>query len=105
MKDPSTHAKLKGRCSTMEFILKVDEKNKITDAPFFTDGCGTTVACGSMMIKLIEKKSLEEVQRITKEDLKGALGGIPPDNEHCATLAVKTLKETIANYKKNKTLH
>ena len=98
MKNPSAFGEAKGKCGMMQFFLKINNKI-ITDATFFTDGCGTTVACGSKMIKLIEKKSIKEIIKITENDLKNALDGLPPENEHCAELAVRTLRVALKNYK------
>ena len=101
MENPSISGKYKGWCGdTLHLFLRI-EKNKVIDASFFTDGCGATVACGSMLIKLITDKEIEDLSKITEEDLKEALDGLPLENEHCATLAIKTLEETLKNYKKN----
>jgi nitrogen fixation NifU-like protein len=100
MENPSASAIIKGWCGdTMQLDLKI-EKNKISNVTFFTDGCGATVACGSMITKLIQDKSINEIVNITEEDLKEALDGLPPENEHCAELTIKTLKAALENYQK-----
>jgi NifU-like protein involved in Fe-S cluster formation len=62
-----------------------------------TDGCGATIACGSMLTKMVRSKTLSEAAEITHEDLLTALDGMPEGHEHCAKLAVKTLRQTIIN--------
>ena len=102
MENASISGKIKGSCGdTMQLFLKIKD-NQIIDSSFFTDGCGATVACGSMISKLIQKKSIDKVAKITDEDLKNALDGLPPENEHCAELAINTLKSALENYQKNK---
>ena len=62
-----------------------------------TDGCGPTVACGSMLIKMVEGKSLAEAAAIEAAELIVSLDGLPPEHIHCATLAVNTLHQAIAD--------
>ena len=88
-----------GPCGdTMQFFLKITD-GLIKKANFITDGCGATVAAGSQMTQLIEGKSLEFAEKITPEDLDGALKGLPEDHKHCAELAVRTLSGAINKYK------
>ncbi len=100
IENPSAMAKIKGWCGdTMQIFLKING-DRIDNATFFTDGCGATVACGSMVIKLIQNKSIEEIEKITKEDLKNALDGLPPENAHCAELTINTLKAALESRSK-----
>ena len=53
LENPDTKGEIKGPCGdTMKITLKIKDE-KIIDARFWTDGCGATIACGSMMIKII----------------------------------------------------
>lgn len=72
----------------------------IKDARFITDGCGATMACGSMITKMILTKSLLEAERISPGEIIDALGGLPEDHLHCADLAVLTLRQAIQDAKK-----
>jgi len=69
----------------------------IQEARFTTDGCRATIACGGMITRLIRTKTLAEAQGITPDDLIAALDGLPEDHEHCAELAVNTLRQAIKN--------
>ena len=80
----------------MEIFLRVQD-SRIEIAAFMTDGCGPTVACGSMLTKMAQGKSLEEAAAIEAADLIVALDGLPPEHVHCATLAVHTLHQAIAD--------
>ncbi len=95
---PDGFARLTDPCGdTMEIYIKVKE-DRITNACFWTDGCGCSIASGSMVTELAKGKSIPEAQRITQQDILNALGGLPEDDIHCALLAADTLKEAIKDY-------
>ena len=101
MQNADGEAKVTGPCGdTMEIYFQVD-MDRIIKVNFMTNGCGPTVACGSMISKLINGKKPEDVEKITPEDLITALDGLPEENEHCAKLTVDTLDEAIRKYKLN----
>jgi nitrogen fixation NifU-like protein len=96
MLEPHGHALEWGACGdTMEFFLRVQD-SRIEAATFMTDGCGPTVACGSMLTQMVQGKSLNEAAAIEAADLIIALDGLPPEHIHCATLAVNSLQEAMA---------
>jgi nitrogen fixation NifU-like protein len=91
-------ARVTGPCGdTMEIWLGVKD-SRIRDATFWTDGCGPTIACGSMATELIKGKSIAEALRITQEDILNSLGGLPEESHHCALLAANTLKQAVRDY-------
>ena len=98
MEDADGFAKVTGSCGdTMEMWLKV-KNGTIANATFLTDGCGTTIASGSIVTEMAKEKSLGEARRISQQDVLNALGGLPEESEHCALLAANTLKEAIRDY-------
>ena len=91
-------ARITGPCGdTMSMWLKV-EGDTIINASFLTDGCGTTIASGSMVTEMAKGKSVAEAQKISQQDVLDALGGLPEESQHCALLAVNTLKAAITDY-------
>jgi nitrogen fixation NifU-like protein len=93
--DADRHALLLGPCGdTMEIFLQLQD-SRISRVTFMTDGCGPTVACGSMLTKMAQGESLEEAAAIEAADLIIALDGLPPEHVHCATLAVHTLRQAL----------
>lgn len=89
------HARITGPCGdTMEFWIAV-EAGRIVRIGFTTDGCGPSRAAGSMTTELALGKPLHDAARICQADVLGALGGLPPDSEHCALLAANTLAAAI----------
>lgn len=92
-----------GPCGdTMEIYLRLDkegtDKAAIRVISFMTDGCGSSVACGSMLTTMVQGKTLEQAGKIQPRDLLIALGGLPQESAHCAFLAVHTLHEAILNW-------
>ena len=97
MSEPDACATVRGPCGdTMEIYLRLDGE-RIAEATFMTDGCGPTIACGSKLTAMVCGQSLEKASGIAPPDLIAALDGLPPESIHCATLAVHTLHEAIAN--------
>jgi len=98
LEDADGCAKVTGPCGdTMQLWLKLKGDN-IHKISFLTDGCGTSVASGSMVTELAKGKKLGQAQRISQKDVLDALGGLPEESEHCALLAADTLKAAIRDY-------
>lgn len=98
LEDADSSGRVTGSCGdTMYMWLKVKD-GTISDISFLTDGCGTSMASGSMATEMAKGKSLTEAQKISQEDVLNALGGLPEESEHCALLASDTLKAAISEY-------
>ncbi len=98
IENPDGYGKVKGSCGdTMEIFLKI-ENEKIVDCGFFTDGCSTTISCGSMATELAKGKNILSALTITYDKLLKALGGLPKADQHCALLATSTLRKALADY-------
>lgn len=94
---PNAHATYTGPCGdTMEIYLLLDGET-IEHASFMTDGCGPTLACGSMLTKMVKGMSLQQAGEFRSKQLLDALGGLPEENVHCADLAVMALRRALAN--------
>lgn len=98
MENADGFGRVTGSCGdTMEMWLKV-KGGTVADATFLTDGCGSSIASGSMVTELIKGKSIPEAQKVTQQHILNVLGGLPEDSLHCALLAADTLKEAIKDY-------
>ena len=96
--DADGFASVTGSCGdTMEIYIRV-RNDKILNAAFFTDGCGTTIAAGSMVTELVKGKNVSDAFKITQHDVLNALGGLPEESQHCALLASDTLRAAIRDY-------
>jgi len=98
IKDADGFGKIKGPCGdTMYIYLRIDG-TRIADAKFMTDGCGTTIACGSMVTDMARGKEIKEASKIRQIHVLEALGGLPDEHIHCSVLAAGTLRAAIKNY-------
>jgi nitrogen fixation NifU-like protein len=98
MNDPDGSAFIKGQCGdTMEMYLVIAEE-RITEALFHTDGCGSSMACGSTAAKLARGRTIREALRISPAEVLDAWGDLPRGDVHCAILAVMTLHKAVADY-------
>lgn len=87
-----------GPCGdTMEIWLSIRD-GRIRNATFWTDGCGTTIAAGSMATEIVKGKSISKGFQLTQDDILNELGGLPEESVHCALLAANTLREAIRDY-------
>jgi nitrogen fixation NifU-like protein len=98
LEDADGFGKVTGPCGdTMQICLRVKD-GRVTDATFITDGCGTTIACGSMTTELAKGKAVTEALKITQDDILNSLDGLPESDIHRSLLAANTLKEALRDY-------
>ena len=95
LEHPDAQGNFLGKCGDrMQIDLQIIS-GRILEARFLADGCGATLACGSMITKMACSKTLDEASKITSDDLITALDGLPDDHSHCAELAIMTLREAV----------
>lgn len=87
-----------GPCGDTMMISVGVSSGRIDDARFWTDGCGTSIASGSMVTELAKGKTLEDAMLVGQAEVLEALEGLPGESEHCALLAATTLHMAIRNY-------
>lgn len=96
--DADAYASLLGPCGdNMEIWLKISG-DRVIDATFWTDGCGSAIAYGSMVTELAKGKTLREALALSAEVIVRNLGGLPEDSLHCAGLASSTFKKALIEY-------
>ena len=100
IKDPDGYAKVTGPCGdTMEMFINIQDE-KISECGFQTDGCGTTIVCGSVATELALNKTIVEViAHVTAGEVLKQLGGLPSADVHCAQLATETLRRAMVDYR------
>jgi len=98
MASADSSARVTGECGdSIEIYLKI-VKNRIKNASYVTDGCGTSNICGSFAAELAIGKNLDEVADIDGEAVLNAIGRLPDDDRHCADLAAAALQEALSRY-------
>lgn len=81
----------------MEIFINVRDE-RISDIKFRTFGCGSAIAVSSMVTEMAKGKSLDEAVKITRDDVAGELGGLPPQKLHCSNLGADALHAAIKDY-------
>ncbi len=78
----------------LRLSLRID-RGKIEAARFLAYGCAPALACGSMMTEMIEGISVDDANKLTRKQIVDALGGLSPQKQHAAALAIETLRAAI----------
>jgi nitrogen fixation NifU-like protein len=81
----------------MTFYIEVKD-DVIADVKFQTFGCVAAIAVSSIVSEMAKGKKLAEAQKITKQVVAEALGGLPPNKMHCSNLGADALVLDINNY-------
>ena len=98
----SVQKKWRGSCGdSIIFYLNI-ENDIIQEISYITDGCTTSSIAASQTAKMADKKSIKEALQLTDKQVLEALGKVPEENYHCATLAVTTLQFAINDFLKSK---
>ncbi len=98
LKNPDVHANITGKCGdTMEVFL-IFENDRVKEASYITDGCGSSTVCGSFAVEMSIGKNPDEISEITGDAVLNKIGRFPKEDEHCAFLAAETLQEALKHY-------
>jgi nitrogen fixation NifU-like protein len=98
LENPDGHARFTGPCGdTMEIFVRIHD-DCLTQATFLTDGCGPTLASGSMVTDIACGQRVSEAMNIDEKAVLDALGGLPEESRHCAKLAADTLRMALEDY-------
>ena len=87
------------KCGDMMYCYIKVRKNIIEDIKIKTFGCVSAIATSSMMTEMAKGMTLEEAEKLTRDEVAEALEGLPPIKMHCANLAVDALHRAILDYK------
>ena len=78
--------------------LKVND-HKVDDIKFMGQGCAISTAATSMLTEEIKGKQIEEVKKVSRDDVVEMLGiEIGPVRTKCAVLGLVAVKEGIKQY-------
>jgi len=93
IENPDGYGKVTGSCGdTMEMFIKT-RNNQIIECGFQTDGCGSSIVCGSVATELVQNRPLTQALGVVSDDkILKTLGGLPESDVHCAQLAAETMQ-------------
>ncbi len=81
-------------CDTIRFSLSVDGE-RVTDAGFDAEGCGSAHAAGSAAVSLVRGRPVLDAARIGSAEIAEELGGLSPGKRHAADLAADALARAL----------
>ncbi|MBW1997037.1 MAG: iron-sulfur cluster assembly scaffold protein [Deltaproteobacteria bacterium] len=98
LEEPDGYACLMGICGdSMEISLKF-EGDRVKEARYLSDGCGSSSVCASFAAEIAIGRSPGEISRVTGDDIIERMGSIPAEDRHLADLAAQTLKAAARDY-------
>lgn len=83
----------------MTMMIRVKD-DVLEDVRFQTFGCGAAIATSSICTEMAKGKPLSEVEKISREAIADALGGLPALKMHCSNLAADALLAAVEDYRK-----
>lgn len=79
------------------------ENNVITEVRFKCMGCAVAIACSSVATEMVRGKPVEEAEKISKQSVADALGGIPEYKMVCSNLAPDAIRKALEDWRKRQT--
>lgn len=83
----------------IEMQLELDKNNSVRDVRFNGQGCAISQASASMLTEIVKGKTVDEVRKISKEEILSLIGGqLSAVRLKCALLSLKVLKTGVYTY-------
>ena len=75
------------------------ENRSVKDVRFNGQGCAISQASASMLTEIVKGKTIDDVRKISKEEILSLIGGqLSAVRLKCALLSLKVLKTGVYNY-------
>ena len=85
----------------LRLSLRIND-GRIEAARFLAYGCAPTLACGSVMTEMVQGIAVDDAKQLTRKQIVDALGGLSPQKQHAAALAVETLQRAVQSFQTGK---
>lgn len=82
----------------MQFFIKVDKNDVITDVRWKTYGCASAIASTSMLSEVVKGMTIRKAYTVKPEDISKRLGGLPDNKIHCSVLGDKAMRAAIDSW-------
>ena len=80
----------------VQIHLKI-EQSRITVVKIKVMGCVAAIAAASMYSEMIKNQTIENAQKISREDLSEQLGGLPEHKIHCSLTCIDAFHHAVAS--------
>jgi nitrogen fixation NifU-like protein len=102
--NPSAEAVVRSTVDSDTVLITMRiENDVVTDVRFKCMGCPVAIACSSMATEMVLGKPVEEAEKIRKQDVADALGGIPEYKMVCSNLAPDAIRLALQDWRKKQT--
>lgn len=88
----------RGEVALRMFAVIDPESRRILQAGFKTRGCLAMTACASAVCQMIEGLTLDEALRITPDDVRESVDGVPWDKEHTPVFAAECVRALVGDW-------
>lgn len=102
--NPSGEAIVRSAVDSDTVLITVRiENGMVADVRFKCMGCAVAIACSSVATEMVLGKPVEEAEKISKQDVADALGGIPEYKMACSNLAPDAIRMALQEWRKKQT--
>ena len=81
----------------LHLYMKIEDE-RVVQVSFKSFGCTAAIAAGSMLTEMLSGTCLEDIGKISKEDVVEALGGLPRLKLHCSVLAEDAIRAALRDF-------
>jgi len=82
----------------VKLTLKVAD-GRVSEIRFLAKGCVPAMACASALTELVKGKTVQEAQKLRREEIVTAVGGLPEASVHASHLAIDALTAALKQIK------
>ena len=82
----------------LRLTFKLDTEGKVADIKFKTFGCGSAIASASVLTEMCKGKTIEDIKKISNNDIALELGGLPREKMHCSVMGQEALEAAVTFY-------
>ena len=83
----------------LRLSVAMDAQGRVAEARYKVRGCTASIAAGSALTGLIGGLDRRGLQRMAKEDVENAVGGLANESKHAAVLCMDAVKALISDHR------
>lgn len=82
----------------MRVMIRVAD-DRVSEVRWLTRGCPPAIATSSFASEMVAGWSLDDVEKLSREAIAEAIGGLPKDKVHCSVLAADALRSAVKDFR------